>query len=289
MPNNDAVMIGRVVSVWRFPVKSMLGEELNSSQVAERGLLGDRAYAFIDSSNGKVASAKNPAKWSKMFECSASFTAPPIDGEKLPQVRITLPDGTSVSSDQADLNRIVSSTFGRDVELASSAPHAPSLEEYWPDIDGLANREIVTDEGIASGAPAGTFFDFSAIHFVTTATLNRLHDFYPQGRFEVRRFRPNFVIEPASGEKGFPENEWEGHTLLIGEKLRLKVIRPCARCVMTNLAQGTLPKDPGILRTIAQRNKPMIAAHGQALPSVGAYASVITGGMARVGDIVRLE
>ncbi len=289
MPNNDAVMIGRVVSVWRYPVKSMLGEELNSSQVAERGLLGDRAYAFIDPINGKIVSAKNPAKWSKMFECSASFTAPPVNGEKLPQVRMTLPDGRSVSSDQADLNRIVSSAFGRDVELASSAPHAPSLEEYWPDIDGLAYRETVTDEGIASGAPAGTFFDFSAIHFVTTATLNRLRDSYPQGRFEIQRFRPNFVIEPASGEKGFPENKWEGRTLLIGGNLRLKVIRPCVRCVMTTLAQGTLPKDPGILRTIAQQNKPMIAAHGAALPSVGAYASVISGGMARVGDIVRLE
>lgn len=289
MPTHDVVMIGRIVSVWRYPVKSMLGEELNASQVTERGLLGDRAYAFIDPTNGKIVSAKNPSKWSKMFECRASFIAPPVSGEKLPNVRMTLQDGVSVSSDQPDVNRVVSSKLGREVELKSIAPQAPSLEEYWPDIEGLANREIVTDEGIASGAPAGTFFDFSAIHFVTTATLNRLHDSYPQGRFELQRFRPNFVIEPASGEKGFPENAWAGRTLLIGDQLRLNVIIPCARCVMTTMAQGTLPKDPGILRTIAQQNKPMIAALGAALPSVGAYASVASAGMARVGDIVRLE
>jgi len=289
MAKSDAVMIGRIVSMWRYPVKSMLGEELNASHVTERGLLGDRAFAFLDPASGKIVSAKNPAKWSRMFECRASFTAPPVSGEKLPIVRITLPDGASISNDRPDLNPVVSKQLGRDVELMSMAPQAPCLEEYWPDIEGLANREIVTDEGIASGAPAGTFFDFSAIHFLTTATLNRLHDSYPQGRFEPQRFRPNFVIEPASGEKGFPENAWVGRTLLIGDQLRLKVLIPCARCVMTILPQGSLPKDPGILRTVAQQNRPMIAALGASLPSVGAYASVASAGTVRVGDVVRLE
>ena len=57
---------GRVVSLWRYPVKSMLGEQLNSSYVTEHGLLGDRAYALIDQKTGKVASAKNPRKWGKL-------------------------------------------------------------------------------------------------------------------------------------------------------------------------------------------------------------------------------
>ncbi|MDQ3868508.1 MAG: MOSC domain-containing protein, partial [Thermoproteota archaeon] len=57
---------GTVVSLWRYPVKSILGEELNSSYITEHGLLGDRAYAVLDQETGKVASAKNPRKWGKL-------------------------------------------------------------------------------------------------------------------------------------------------------------------------------------------------------------------------------
>jgi uncharacterized protein YcbX len=102
---------------------------------------------------------------------------------------------------------------------------------------------------------------------------------YPQGRFEVRRFRPNVVVETANGVKDFVENAWIGHTLAIGDAVRVAVTGPCPRCVMTTLAQGDLPKDPGILRTAAQNNQ----VH------VGVYASVLHGGEIRRGDSVRLE
>jgi hypothetical protein len=168
-------------------------------------------------------------------------------------------------------------------------PQAPSLEEYWPDIEGLAQREAVTDEAIALGAPAGTFFDYSALHLLTTATLDRLRESYPQGRFEVRRFRPNLVVEPTSGARGFVENTWVDRTLAIGEEVRISVIMACPRCVMTTLPQGDLPNDPGILRTAAQHNKVMIGPLGVKMPSVGVYAAVLRGGTIRRGDPVRLE
>jgi len=117
------------------------------------------------------------------------------------------------------------------------------------------------------------------VHLLTTATIDRLRELYPQGRFEVRRFRPNIVVQPAAGEKGFAENDWVGHTLAIGSAVRLNVTGPCGRCVMTTLAQGDLPRDPGILRTAAQHNH----------VNVGAYAAVARGGMIRRGDPVRLE
>ena len=66
-------VLGSVVSLWRFPVKSMVGEELNAADVAERGLLGDRVYALMDPVTGKVASAKNPRKWGKLFDFQAAF------------------------------------------------------------------------------------------------------------------------------------------------------------------------------------------------------------------------
>ncbi len=275
MPHTTQVELGSVVSLWRYPVKSMMGEELNAAGLTEHGLLGDRAYALVDPSNGKVVSAKNPKKWGRLFDFRAALAESPRGGEKIPPARITLPDGTTVTSEQGDLNQILSNVLGREVTLATTAPNTPSLEEYWPDMDGLAHRETVTDESM----PAGTFFDLAVVHVLTTGTIDRLRELYPQGRFEVRRFRPNIVVEPASGEKNFVENAWIGHTLAIGDEVRLSITGPCPRCVMTTLPQGDLPRDPRILRTAAQHND----------VNVGVYAAVLRGGMIRRGDPVRLE
>lgn len=267
--------VGAVVSLWRYPVKSMMGEEVNAADVTEHGLLGDRSYALVDTTNGKVASVKNPRKWGRLFECRAAFLEHPRSGANIPPVRITLPDGRDLTSQQSDINQILSSALSREVIFATTAPQAPSLEEYWPDMDGLAYRETITDEAM----PAGAFFDCAVVHVLTTATIDRLRELYPQGRFEVRRFRPNIVVEVASGEKNFVENAWVGRTLVLGESVRLNVTGPCPRCVMTTWPQGDLPKDPGILRAAAQHNR----------AQVGVYAGVVQGGLVRRGDSVRLE
>ena len=86
-----------MVSLCRYPVKSMLGEELNAAEVGERGVLGDRAYAVLDRTDGKVASAKNPRKWPRMFEFRAGFAGPVRRGAETPPVRITLPDGAMLT------------------------------------------------------------------------------------------------------------------------------------------------------------------------------------------------
>src|ERR1051325_5456238 len=98
------VRLGSIGSLWRYPVKSMMGEELNAAEVTERGLLGDRAYALVDSSDGKAATAKNPRKWPHLFDFRATFVEPTRSAAKVPPVRIVLPDGTAVTSDQGDLN-----------------------------------------------------------------------------------------------------------------------------------------------------------------------------------------
>jgi hypothetical protein len=268
-------VLGSVVSLWRFPVKSMMGEELNAADVTERGLLGDRVYALMDTASGKVTSAKNPRKWGTLFDFRAAFVESPSATQRTPPIRITLPDGTILSSEQDDINHVLSKVLGRQVMLTTPAPKTPSLEEYWPDMEGLAHRETITDEAM----PPETFFDLAAVHVLTTATIDWLRELYPQGRFEVRRFRPNIVVELASGEKGFVEDTWIGHTLAIGEEVLLSVTGPCPRCVMTTLPQGDLPGDPGILRTAARHNQ----------ANIGVYAAVRRGGAIRRGDSVRLE
>src|SRR5436305_6674008 len=166
-------VLGSIVSLWRYPVKSMLGEELNAAEVTERGLLGDRAYALVDRSDGKVASAKNPRKWPQLFDFRAAFVEPPRPGAPLPPVRITLPDGTMHSSTQTDLNQVLSRALKREVtfdaaergqhEVVESTfpnPWTPQAEEYWPDMEGLDYRDTVTDFML----PEGTFFDLAVVH-----------------------------------------------------------------------------------------------------------------------------
>ncbi len=267
--------IGSVVSLWRYPVKSMMGEELNATEVTERGLLGDRAYALVDSSDGKAATAKNPRKWPSLFDFRATLLEPAHAAAEVPSVRIALPDGTIVNSDRGDIDQILSKAVNREVTFRAAQHAAVDAEEYWPDMDGLDHRDAVTDFTL----PEGTFFDAAMVHLLTTATLDRLRELYPQGRFEARRFRPNIVLQLASDEKGFAENAWVGRTLAIGTAVRLNITAPCGRCVMTTLAQGDLPKDPGILRTAARHNQ----------VNVGVYAAVTQGGIIRRGDAVRIE
>src|SRR5207302_6358868 len=274
MSHTTQTEVGSVVSLWQYPVKSMMGEELNAAEVTERGLLGDHAYALVDSFDGKVATAKNPRKWPRLFDFRATFIEPARAAAKIPPVRIALPDGTAVTSNQDDLNQILSKALNREVALRAARGGAVNAEEYWPDMDGLDHRDTVTDFTL----PEGTFFDCAMVHLLTTATLDRLRELYPQGRFEVRRFRPNIVVQLASGEKRFAENAWVGHTLAIGDEVSLSITGPCGRCVMTTLAQGDLSKDPGILRTAAQHNQ----------ANVGVYASVRQAGLVRRGDAVRL-
>jgi uncharacterized protein YcbX len=273
--NSMQADLGSVVSLWRYPVKSMMGEELNSSEVTDLGLLGDRAYAVVDSADGKAASAKNPRKWPTLFDFRAGFVEPERIGTKVPPVRIALPDGTTVRSDQTDVNQILSKAFDREVMLRTADRGALNAEGYWPDMEGLAHRNTITSFTM----PEGTFFDAGMVHLLTTATLERLRELYPKGRFEPRRFRPNVIVQLGSGETGFAENAWVGRTLAIGASVRMNVTAPCGRCVMTTLPQGDLPKDPGILRTIAEHNH----------ANVGVYAAVMCGGTIRRGDTVRLE
>jgi uncharacterized protein YcbX len=261
--------LGLLASLHRYPVKSMMGEALNAGHITQRGLFGDRSYALCDAETGKVVSAKNPRKWPNLFRYHATYTSPPAAGSVVPPVRVTLPDGGFAVSSSTDFAPTLSATLGRPVTLLATPPQDAQLEEYWPDMEELANRDVVTDEAM----PQGTFFDLAVLHVLTTGTLDRLRELNPRSRFEPHRFRPNLIIDTGD-RKGFVENDWIGKVLAIGSEVRIQVTGPCPRCVMTTLAQADLPKDPGILKTAAQHNE----------ARVGAYASVVQAGTIRIGD-----
>src|SRR5688500_10250284 len=134
----------------------MMGEELNATAIGDLGVLGDRAYALVDRETGDVASAKHPKKWPNLFDCRAAFVEPPAADRELPPVRITLPDGSSVVSDDEDVDGRLSDVVGRGVTLERTAPEEATLEEYWPDMEGISpagHRDTVTRERLGIAAP----------------------------------------------------------------------------------------------------------------------------------------
>src|SRR6059036_2158404 len=114
------VETGSVVGLWRYPVKSMMGEEVNAAEVTDRGLVGDRQFAVVDASTGKVAGAKHPRKWGNFFDFRAAYVEPPESGSNRAAVRLTLPDGTDVSNEQPEVEQGVPSALGREVAFAET-------------------------------------------------------------------------------------------------------------------------------------------------------------------------
>jgi uncharacterized protein YcbX len=214
----------------------------------------------------------------------------------LSPLRITLPNGNVVNSEQSDCNQALSEVFDREVALATVVQAGAGYEASWPQMEGLTPvgepvsttaEETVTTLPLAIASPTGTFFDVAAMHVLTSTTLNRMQALYPAGQFDVRRFRPNMVVALDVDGHDFPENDWLEHTLTIGNAVRLHVTLPTPRCVMTTLPQGDLPRDPGILRTLAQHNRVTVGdfgVHGCA----GVYADVVRSGTIRCGDVVRI-
>jgi uncharacterized protein len=268
-------LVGTVRSLWRYPVKSMLGEQLDEVDVIFNGFLGDRAYALWDRETERIASAKNPKKWAQLLGFQASFVSPPQPQSLIPSVKFALPDGSTITSDNIDINTTLSQAVGRDVQLLTSAPEAPSLDQYWPDIEGALNREVITQLFM----PSGTFFDSCPIHAITTSTLAQLKNIYPEGTFEPCRFRPNILIEPTDPEASFIEDDWVGSKMFISDQVCLSIDTSCPRCVVTTIAQSGLPTDLNILRTTTKHNKTI----------AGIRMSVLQEGVIRCGDQIWLD
>jgi uncharacterized protein YcbX len=289
--------VGTIRALWRFPVKSMLGEELDAADLTEGGIVGDRAYAIRDRETGKVASAKHSKRWPTLLDCRAAFVEPPGPGDELPPVRIELADGNSVLSDAADVDAVLSRFFGRDVELARAAQNGYTIDQYHPDLENYdpdGHRDEVVEarlgaaffneRGLPSAVPEDSFFDLYPLSVLTTSTLDQLGDLEPQSRFDVRRFRMNVIVDTP--ERGFVENGWLGRTLAIGDDVRLGVSLPDPRCCMPGLPQEDLPRDPQVLKALARHNRIDVA--GALYPCAGVYAVAQATGTVRKDDSVSL-
>jgi uncharacterized protein YcbX len=289
-------VVGRTAELWRFPVKSMLGEKLSEAELTDGGIVGDRAYALVDVETGKVASAKSVKQFPDLFGCRATFLEAPRADRGIPPVQISLPDGASLTSDAPDADAVLSRYFRRDVHLASAAPEDFTIDQYHPDVadlDPAGHRDtfveqklgaaLLSEAGMPSILPEGAFFDLFPVSVLTTSTLDRLNALGPGSRFDARRFRMNIIVD--TGQEGFVVNGWVGLGVEIGETVRLRVAIPDPRCVMTTLAQEDLPKDTEILRTLTRHNRIEVGGAGR-FPCAGVYSVVESPGTVRTGDAV---
>jgi uncharacterized protein YcbX len=258
-----------VARLYRYPVKSMLGEDLDAVEINARGVAGDRAYAVIDPAENRVGSAKIPHKWKRLYEFSAMY--PPGEDTTLPPPMILFPGGTPATATDADLDARLSQALGKSVRFVSQNPEDLKLEAVKPGLDAVDLEETVDFPLV------NPFFDFAGLHLVSSATLAQLRALYPGGDYDARRFRPNLVLD-AGDETGFLEQTWVGRTIAIGDRVRLRITMPTHRCAATTLPHHGLPNDPEILRAANRHNS----------GNVGVYATVEQPGLVRVGDVVEI-
>jgi len=247
---------GTLAEVWRHPVKSLRGEQLSDAFIDQTGMAGDRKYAIVDRATERVLSAKTVPM---LLDGAAR-----LDGAA---AEIELPDGRTVYSTDDDVDALLSGWLGRDVRLETADPGRPRSFEMAVDPED--------DESpvVEFPCPPETFHDAGPAHLLTTAALRAAAMSYPGGRWDVRRFRPTFLVDVDGDE--FVEDEWIGRTVRVGEA-ELNVFAPTVRCVMTTLPQSGLPRDLDIVKTVNRAHQ----------SNLGVYAAVRTPGRIAVGDAV---
>lgn len=286
--------VGTVKTLSRFPVKSMLGEHPAAVDIVDTGIVGDRAWGLVDVETGKVASAKHPLMWAPLLGMRATYADEPGAGNA---VRIELPDGTSVGSNDDDVDKTLSAAIGRDVHLTAEVPTGAAYDEEWPKVEGLAPSEFIagtrTGRSVTgsdlSSLPVGmlapgTFQDVAPLTLMTTASLRAARALYPDGDWDDRRFRSTVLLD-VDGE-GFVEQRWVGKSLRIGD-VEVSITAPTPRCVMVTLAQQDLPGDAKVLPTLAKHNRLDVLGSGL-YACLGVYASVVRGGRVSTGNSVVL-
>jgi uncharacterized protein YcbX len=293
--------IGRVAQLWRYPVKSLGGERVEHAEFSPRGVLGDRLWAVRDLGHDITASARRvPA----LLKATARYRGPvPSDAGpgNVPEVEITFPDGTVLSSSDDEVHAKLSELAGRDVRLTALPPvEDTSLHRLHRDhqTDGLSSASMRADFGVAEGeklpdfsvipmadlltlgrysTPPGMFVDLGPVHVLTKTSLAAIGAEVGD-ELDVRRFRPNVLVALDNTDEDFPESHWVGGQVMLGQ-VALNVRMQTVRCVVPSRAQPGLEVNRQITRAVARR----------AERCLGVYCDVERAGTVREGDEIAVR
>lgn len=275
----------RVDRIWRHPVKSFIGERVTAVEVGPLGIAGDRHWAVRDHERGGIRGAK---KIGGLMRFAASY----LDDASR-HVLVTLPDGSTASTRDDDIDERISAALGRRVGLESlpddgSTDHflrgPADSDDVMTELRGIFGREeheplpdfsVFPPEVAMFESPPGTHHDCWPLMVMTTSSFAALRAALPDSIIDDRRFRPSFVIDTGE-EPGHPEFSWTGRRARIGD-VAVEFLAPCPRCVMvTRPVSGAIGEDRAILRHIVSDLD----------QNLGVYARVLAGGTVRAGDAV---
>jgi uncharacterized protein YcbX len=274
-------LVGKVAELWRYPVKSMRGELRPSMQITERGIVGDRAWALRDIATERIASAK---KHPRLLEFQAAYETEPTL-ETPGRIRIEAPDGRIFSPDDRGASSLASEILGHDVRFDNRARRDEKTtidrETVFGDVPVASLKPEWTPETMPDyfQLATGSFLELGAVYLLSSGSIDRLRELRgPDAVVDRVRFRPNIYIESEPRWTGFVEDSWLGSRLALGEEVECRDIQHTLWCVTSTLAQKGVPRDLGILRTLAEHHEGCL----------GVYASVSSPGSVRVGDDVLL-
>ncbi len=279
------IKVGTVQELWRYPVKGMAGERLTSVQIGDAGLAGDRRWALRDSARAEIQSCKQRPD---LLRCTARGRDATSTG-----VEVTFPDGAVLRDDDAAVHARLSSLLGRDSTLEPLRP--PNDVDFFRRYhgDGRWLEDLTATFAREPGEPLpdfiedvprevadfvaapGAFFLVTPLHLVTSATLAHLRALHPAADWDVRRFRPNIVIDTLPECAGLVEQAWIGRRLRFGA-VEIDCVGTTPRCGAITRAQQGLPADATMLRTVVR----------DAAQNVGVYGNIAAQGEVRIGDEV---
>jgi uncharacterized protein YcbX len=252
--------MARLAGIWRHPVKSFQGERLVSADVAGDGIHGDRSWGVRDEATGRILTARREPQ---LLLAAASLGA---RGEP----ELTLPGGVMCDGLGAATDRALSEWLGRPVALVAAGGAPGATAEFF------ADATDDTSTAIEWTMPPGRFVDAMPLLLLTTASLATGTGLYPGGDWDVRRFRPNLLIE--TDQVGWLEDDWCSRTVHVGTVVMVPR-EPCVRCTMVTRPQPDLERDLDIYRTLARHH----AGH------LGVWTTIDEPGTLQVGDDVVVE
>jgi hypothetical protein len=257
-------IIGKVDSLWRYPVKSMRGEELDEAFAGFSGIYGDRLFAFRSSASPKGFPYLTAREQQKLLQHRPRFRNPDKAARPVNLAEAESMGANPVSADLTELMVDVETPSGETLAIDDPA----LIGTLRNGIDQKRQLTLMRSERALTDCRPVSIFSLQSARQLAEETGKPI---------DKRRFRANVYVDLTSGG-GFAENEFVGRSLRIGPKVVVRILERDARCVMITLDPDTTEKTPEILKKVAQAHEGM----------AGVYGAVIAEGMLHKGDPVEV-
>jgi uncharacterized protein YcbX len=257
-------IVGKIDSLWRYPVKSMRGEEMDEAFTGFSGIYGDRLFAFRSSASPKGFPYFTAREQTKLLQYRPCFRYPDKAARPVNLTEAESMGANPVSADPSELMVDVETPDGR--TLAIDDPVL--MELVRTDIDQKHQLTLMRSERAMTDCRPVSIFSLQSARQLAEETGTPM---------DKRRFRANVYVDLTSAQ-GFAENDFVGRSLRIGPKVVVSVLERDPRCVMITLDPDTGEKTPAILKKVAQAHDGM----------AGVYGAVMVEGLLHKGDPIEL-